>query len=464
MPHGTRERIEVDFTTVSPTAGDNLPAMAQNIFTDDVKFEPWWWEAATREAASKGTPLPQKADVAIVGAGFTGLSAALTLARAGRSVVVLDAESPGHGASCRNGGMVGHGHRRGYASLKKDFGEAVARAVVQEGLSSLAFTAELIEREGIACHFQRCGRFRAAWRPEHYEAMEREADFMGREFGLEMELVARDRQSQEIVTEHYYGGVRYPSHGGLHPGLFHQGLLDLARTAGAAVLGHRPVTGIHREGKGFRLRCGDGTLEAREVVVATNGYTGPATPELRRHVVPVCSYLIATEPLGRSLVQSLIPGGRMIVESRNRHCYYRASPDGERVIYGGRAALRAIDPRQGAAVLHRLMTTLYPALAEKRITHAWRGNVAMTRAELPHLGLRDGIHLAMGYCGSGVAMAPYLGHKIALRLLEDPDGRSPLEDIPFQSIPFYSGSPWFLPALDLYYNIRDHLDGPGKGE
>ena len=195
------------------------------------------------------------------------------------------------------------------------------------------------------------------------------------------------------------------------------------------------------------------------MVIATNGYTGAESPALRRRLVPVPSFIIATEPLGRERVKALIPGGRMIVETRSRTCYYRPSPDGQRLLFGGRASVVPTEPSQAAARLYRLMTGLFPSLEGVAVSHAWTGFVAFSRDHLPHIGRRDGLHYALGYSGSGVAMAPYLGHKIAQRLLGNPEGASPLEALPFESIPCYDGRPWFLPIVEAWYRVKDWREG-----
>jgi len=424
----------------------------------DARFDPWWWEAAAPEAV-RDAALPQRSDVAIVGAGYTGAAAALTLARAGRKVLLLDAEAPGFGASSRNGGMIGSGHRLSLAALSGLYGPERARAILREGLTSLEFTTGLIEREGIDCDFRRCGRFRGAWRPADYEAMAREAEALGREIGLETAVVPRAEQDREVATDRYHGGVVYLRHGAVHPAKLHRGLLALARAAGVTVIGHTPVTGLEPDGREFRIVTPRGRIAAGHVVLASNGYTGPATPWFRRRLLPVSSYIVATEALPEETVRRLIPGGRMIVETRSRHCYYRASPDGRRILFGARAALRQISSAQAAPRNHRLMAQLFPELAAVRLSHSWSGYVCFPRDHMPHIGVREGIHFALGYSGSGVAMAPYLGHKVALKVLGDRAGATAFDERPFQSIPFYAGRPWFLPFLDLYYGMRDRLEG-----
>ena len=432
--------------------------MTRSVFAEGARFEPIWWEAAAPATLAE-TPLPARVDVTVVGAGFTGLSAALALLRAGRSVLVLDADAPGKGASTRNGGMIGSGHRVGLGELTRRYGRRAAVTLLTEGLAALDFTMDLIQREQIACHLVRSGRFRGAWRPADYEAMGRELDALRRAIGLDADMVPRAEQHREVASDAYHGGVVYHHHGGLHPGLFHQGLLERVHRAGGTVAGRTPVMAVLREPGGFEVATPRGRIGTRDVVVATNGYTGALTPALRRRLVPVPSYMIATEPLPAGTLDRLIPGGRMIVESRSRHCYFRPSPDGRRLLFGGRAAVNVVDTRRSAQILHRLMSGVFPELATVKSSHSWRGFVAFSRDNLPHIGRRDGVHYALAYNGSGVAMAPYLGYKVAQKLLGTSDGGSPFETTPFPAIPFYTGRPWFLPLVELAYRWRDRREG-----
>ena len=306
--------------------------------TQPYSTNPFWWEAAPREASAP-VAVPETADVAIVGAGYAGLSAARTLAKAGRSVVVFEADAPGQGASSRSGGMVGHGHRLSYAGLQARFGREKAIALLKEGLNSLEFAADLIESEKIDAKWVRTGRFRGAATPADYEAMGPEADALVRDLGMQVEMVPKADMHREIVTNVYHGGIVFHQHGGLHPAMFHQGLLAVAREAGALVCGFTPVTRVSGSPGQFAVHHAGGITRTRDVIICTNGYSGAAVPDIAKRIVGMPSYLIATEPLGANRVRALIPNGRMIVETGSTHLYYRPSPDGERIILGGRAAL-----------------------------------------------------------------------------------------------------------------------------
>ncbi len=421
------------------------------------KNEPYWWQAAPREAPLREPhPLPKKIDVAIIGAGYAGLTAALTLTRAGRSVVVLDAETPGFGGSSRSGGMIGHGHRLSYAALKERYGQAKAVALLREGMASLEYLIKFVAAEKIDAQLQRTGRFRGAWLAADYDAMGREVDILRSEVGLDVEIVPRAEQHREITTDAYHGGMIFPSHGGLHPALLHTGLLGVARKAGVTVIGHTPVTSIAKTATGHEVRTSRGTILARDVIATTNGYTGKATPGLARRLVAMPSYLIATERLGENRVKSLIPNGRMIVETGSKHLYYRPSPDRTRIVFGGRSALHPIPPQKSAARLLKSLAQILPELKAVRAEYAWSGNIAFTRSDLAAIGRhRDGIWYALGCNGSGVALMNYLGHKLALKVLGDPDGATAFDDIAFKAVPLYNGTPWFLPLMTGYYRAKD---------
>jgi glycine/D-amino acid oxidase-like deaminating enzyme len=226
------------------------------------------------------------------------------------------------------------------------------------------------------------------------------------------------------------------------------GLLDRARRAGAAVLDGCAAQALRRTREGFEVLTSRGMIKARKVLIATNGHSGPLSPWHRRRVIPIGSYQIATEPLGKDRVRSLIPRGRNIVDSRRVVVYFRPSPDGERIIFGGRAALAERDPLACVPRLRGMLAQIFPQLRAVALDHAWVGWVAYTFDTMPHLGCRDGIYYCLGYCGQGVPLAPYLGMKIGRQIAGAPDSDTALDGLAFPTRPYYFGRPWFLaPAV-----------------
>jgi glycine/D-amino acid oxidase-like deaminating enzyme len=421
-----------------------------------MKYTPYWWDDAPLDTAPP-PPLPAKADVAVIGAGYTGLSAALTLARAGRAVVVLDAEQPGSGASSRNGGMCGDRLKPSLGTLTARYGRARAVALVLEAREALDFLPHFLAEEAIDCSYVPSGSFTGTVKATQYEALARETEALKREIGFEADMVARGEVRGEIGTDLYCGGRVVHRGGGLNPAQYHAGLMKRAAAAGVTVAGESPAVAIERGGGGFRVVTPRGTIEARDVIVGTNGYTGRVTQDLRRRVIPVSSCIIATEPLSPNLMASLMPKGRMLSDSNRLLCYFRPSHDNTRVLFGGRPGYAGISPEDAARRLGRYMTTLFPELRDVALTHSWSGNIAYTFDRLAHVGTRDGIHYAMGYCGSGVVMSTWLGRKAALRLLGHPDGRSAFAELDHPTSPLYYGRPWFLPLVQAWYQGADWL-------
>lgn len=421
-----------------------------------MKEDPYWWEHAP-PTATETPAFPAGVDVAVIGSGYTGLSAALTLARAGRSVLVCEAGVPGVGASSRNGGMLGYALKPSLDKLTKRYGGKLARELLIEAREAYDFLSQFISSEKIECDYAETGAFTGIVKPAQYEALARETEQLSRSVGLEAHMVPRSEVRDEIGTDIYCGGRVTPRRAGLHPARYHAGLIERVRQAGVPVVGNCPVTRVEGNGRGFTLTTPRGTLNARNVVVATNGYTGPVTQALRRRVIPVTSYMIATAPLSSNLMATLMPKGRMLSDSNRLLCYFRPSPDNTRVLFGGRPAYTDIGPQRAAGRLARYMTRIFPELRDVELSHSWFGYIAYTFDRLPHVGERDGMHYAMGYCGSGVVMSTWLGRKAALRLLGQPEGRSAFANIAHPTSPFYFGKPWFLPVVQAWYQGADML-------
>jgi glycine/D-amino acid oxidase-like deaminating enzyme len=429
----------------------------RHVFHPDYKNEPYWWETAARPVLPE-QPLPAKADIVVVGSGYTGLMAALVAARAGREVIVLDAESAGWGCSTRNGGQVSTSIKPSFAELSARHGAESALAILREGHEALAFLAEFIAAETMECQFERVGRFSGAHNSKAYEHQARALKAQPRQLPTEAHMVPRAEQRAELGSDYYRGGCVFPHHAALDPAAYHLGLLGRARAAGARIHAHCPATGIAREGAGFRVTTPRGTVLARQVAIASNGYTGRLTPWLRRRVIPIGSYMIATEPLEPALMDRLMPKNRVVSDTRKLVYYYRASPDRRRVLFGGRVAFKETDPRVSAPRLHAAMREIFPELAPTRVTHSWMGFVAYTFDTLPHTGSHDGLHYAMGYCGSGVSLASYFGWRLGHKLLGGAEGRTALDDLSYPTRPFYTGNPWFLGAAIAWYRIKDRIN------
>lgn len=423
-----------------------------------MKSYPYWWEHAPRETPEK-IPQPDKVDVAIIGAGFSGLSAALVLARAGSKVAVLEAGLLGEGASSRNGGMVGPSfHKLGIAGLKAQYGAAKTNEILRESVGFVDFMEDFLRKEKIDADFVRKGRFRGALKPAHFDNMAREFEMLRDACSVSGFIVSQTDQSSETGSNKFFGGVVYDMDAGLDPAKYYNGLLENVRMEGVMILAHTAVNEISKTKGGFCLTTAHGKTQAARVAICTNGYTGTQFPDFRRRVLPLRSAMIATEELPAELISRLMPKGRMYGDSRRMVAYYRQSPDGKRILFGGRATGYKDDPPKNARQLQSSMTEIFPELKSVSISHVWSGLVAYTFDHAPHLGQRDGLYFAMGYCGSGVARATYFGQKLGYKMLDQEEkGHTAFDDLPFQTKPFYTGNPWFMPAVLNWHRMADRF-------
>lgn len=420
----------------------------------DCRNRSYWTDLLPDPPALPKKPLTS-VDVLIVGSGYTGLSAAIETARGGRSTMVLDSEDPGFGCSTRNGGQISTSIKPSLKELTAKYGAARARAIRREGETALNWIEAFVGREKLDCDFRRAGRYHAAHTPRHYEAIAREAEILRKSEGTEAHTVSRRDQRTELGSDVYFGGVVFPRHASVDPAKFHRGLLACAVDAGVHVTGHCAVLGIDNEPDGFVARTSKGMVRARDVIIATNGYTTALTPWMQRRVVPVGSYMIATEPLPADLVDRLFPTDRIASDTCKVVYYYRASPDRRCVLFGGRVSAKETDPAVSGPKLHADMCRIFPELRDYRVSHSWSGKVAYSFDELAHTGVHKGIHYAMGYCGSGVSMAGYLGMRLGKKVLGEKEGRTAFDGLPFPTRPFYRGNPWFLPAAVAWYRWHD---------
>lgn len=421
-----------------------------------LKHEPFWWLEAPPAS------LPQQSvqagsDVVVIGAGYTGLSAALTLARAGRSVQVFDRMRPGEGASTRNGGIASGNLRPSYREIVARYGEARANAILAEAKAAREYLEAFIRSEGIACDFAMTGRFTGAATLADYDALAREGELIRKATGVEIHAVARAEQRNVLGTDFYRGGIVRMDIGGLHPAKLHAALLELAIAAGVTIHGETPVLGVRSDGNAFEVKTARGRVRTGHVITGTNGYTDAVDPWLRRRLVPVRSRIIATAPLSENLMRQLMPKGVMCSETRKLHYYYRPSPDGKRILFGGRDGSIAGDPHWPTDNLRRALADIFPELDNAEITHSWFGHVAMNRDMVPRIFSRKGIRYAVGYCGSGVVWANWAGRKAALQVIGEEGGASALDFRPPPLVPLFNGRPWFLPAVFGWMTMQDRL-------
>lgn len=434
--------------------------MAHNdILHQDFKAMPYWWEAY-RPVTGDLVDVPKKARVVIIGAGYAGLSCAIELADAEIDACVLDSAELGAGASTRSGGAVSGGVNIGKSFTGKTQARdpEVAKVLLASAADAFSLIETLIARERIDCAWEKRGRFVGAWTPADYKLQETRVAQLNDAAKSGCIMVPRERQREEIASDYYYGGMLVERSGKLHPALYYKGLLDAARRRKIAICAKASAEKITRSGNGWHIRTSRGEIEASDVVIATNGYTGDVTPALKKRLIPLASHIIATEELPPDLARALIPKGRTLADTKRVLCYYRMSPDGRRMIFGGRARFTPVTPETSAPILYRFMTDRFPQLRGTRITHAWTGNVAFTWDALPHTGMLDGMHYALGCNGSGVAMMTYLGHQTARRIIGGANATCGFELADFPDFPLYNGSPnWALPAVGAYYRFRDRL-------
>ena len=430
--------------------------MTESLFAENYKNTPYWWDRTPRPTI-KEIPLPKETEVLVIGSGYTGLCTAIQTCRNGLDTVVLDAQDAGWGGSSRNGGQVSPSIKPSFQDLSRKYGEETARELLKEGNNALKWIGDFIQEENIDCDFRRVGHYYGAHSLSQFKHLEKIINEQPEGLQLDVNLIPKSQQHTEIGSDFYHGGIVHHNHASLDPARFHQGLLERSLTSGAQIKTHCAVNKIEKKGGIFQIHTEAGTMSAREVVVATSGYTGTATPWHRRRVIPIGSYIISTELLAEDLVNELIPRDRVITDSRKLVVYYRASPDRKRILFGGRVSLNETDPDKCAKPLHKKLTQIFPQLAKIKISHSWMGFVGFTFDHMPHTGDKEGLHYAMGYCGSGVCLSSYFGTKLGQRLAGLPQGNTIFTDINFQTRPFYKGNPWFLAPSILYFQLRDRF-------
>jgi glycine/D-amino acid oxidase-like deaminating enzyme len=422
----------------------------------------YWLTTIDFPTTDQARPLPDVTDVAVIGAGFTGLSAARTLAKRGARVAILESETIGWGASSRNGGMVLTGLKLGVSQLKSKFGAELTRRMYAASLASIDCVEQIVNREGIDCDFSRCGHLEVACKQKHFDDYQRQAEIIEVEFNHLLRVVPRSELNTEIGSSIYFGGMVDETSAGCNPARYVAGLARSAINSGAQIYEHTRVNSIERDSRngesGWKISTSRGPLWAHEVFVGTSGYTGPATPNLQKKIIPIGSFIITTEILPKPLAHELSPRNRMIYDSKNYLYYYRLTPD-SRMLFGGRAAFFPENDhtiRRSADLLRRGMIQVYPQLRDARVEYVWGGTLDFAFDIMPHAGQINGMYYAVGYAGHGVAMATYQGQKIAEMMAGDKP-ENPFVGISFPGAPLglYNGKPWFLPLAGAWYKVLD---------
>ena len=430
----------------------------------NIREENYWLQTVSLPVQASPHPLPEAVEVAVVGAGFCGLSAALSLAKRGVRVAVLEAQTLGWGASSRNGGMVLTGMKLPVPTLIQRYGRELVRKMYAASLESIDLVEQIVNEERIECSFARCGHLEVACKASHFAAYAESAARIKQEFNHDLRIVSKNDLRAEIGSDIYHGGLVDETSAGLNPAQYVTGLADAAQRAGALLFDHTPVLSITSESSNgarrFRLNTSCGSLTAKEILLASGAYTTSASPALRKKVIPIGSYIIATEPLPAPLARELSPRNRMIYDSKHFLYYYRLTSD-NRMLFGGRAAFfpeSESTVRESAELLRQGMIGVYPQLRHTKIEFVWGGTLDFTLDVMPHAGKLDGMHYAVGFAGHGVAAATWMGAKLATAMCGDADD-NPFSKIPFPGAPLglRSGHTWALPLAGMYYRVLDYF-------
>ncbi|HYS62691.1 MAG TPA: FAD-binding oxidoreductase [Paraburkholderia sp.] len=421
-----------------------------------MKLDSYWLDTAPQLLSAREGPVDGHADVVVIGAGFTGLSAAQALGKRGASVTVLDAGRIGGGASGRNGGQVNTGVAQDFVALVAQLGIERARACYRAFSDAVDTVERLIREENIDCDYIATGKLKLASKPHHVAHLEKTAELIRREVDTDIELIGRERIRGEVQSESFYGGLLQRHGGQMHMGKFTVGLAAAAVRHGAKLYEHAAVSAIAKDGAGYRITTARGEVRAKQVLIATGPSRHGPFGWYRRRLAPVGSFIVVTEPLAPELLAQVLPNRRAYTTTRLMHNYFRVTPDA-RLLFGGRARFtaseRPSDAKSGR-ILQEGLAAMFPVLANARIDYCWGGLVDMSADRLPHAGQHDGIYFSMGYSGHGTQMSTHMGQVMA-DVMDGREERNPWRESEWPAIPGHTGKPWFLPLVGTYYRIKD---------
>jgi glycine/D-amino acid oxidase-like deaminating enzyme len=421
-----------------------------------MKLDSYWLDTAPPFVTACEGPVDGLADVAVIGAGFTGLSAAQALGKRGASVTVVDAGRVGGGASGRNGGQVNTGVAQDFVALAAQLGIERASACYRAFADAVDTVERLIREEQIDCDYLATGKLKLASKPHHLAHLEKTADLIRRTVDTDIELIDGDRIRSEVQSDSFHGGLLQRHGGQMHMGKFTVGLAEAAVRRGAKLYENAAVTSIVKDGGAHRVVTTRGEVRAKQVLIATGPSRHGPFGWYRRRLAPVGSFIVVTEPLPPELLAKVLPNRRAYTTTRLMHNYFRVTPD-SRLLFGGRARFtaseRPSDAKSGR-ILQQGLAAMFPMLSSARIDYCWGGLVDISADRLPHAGQHDGIYFSMGYSGHGTQMSTHMGQVMA-DVLDGREDRNPWGESEWAAIPGHTGKPWFLPLVGTYYRIKD---------
>ena len=422
-----------------------------------MKFASYWHDTSVPFDGGRIEPVSGDFEVAVIGAGFTGLSAARKLANAGVKVALLEAEHVGYGASGRNGGHLNSGHFASFGAAKAHFGDAQARRLWRAYDDSIEMIEAIIEEEKIECGFRRGGKLKLASKPSHVKGLQAMCEEIRREVDPSVEWLSREDLRKELCSDAFHGGVLSPKSAMMHMGRYATGMAVAAKRRGVAIWEHSPVKARERVANGWCLATPSGSLTARQVILATDAYTTETFGYFRRRMFPIASFIIVTRPLTPDQVAATLPGNRNFTNSLNIANYFRLTPD-NRLLFGGRARFSAVSDQKtdvtSGELLRRQMIDMFPQLADVEIDYCWGGLVGCTQDRYPRAGRADGVIYGMGYSGHGAQLSTLIGSVLADVAMGRND-TNPLEGMAWNTVPMHTGKPWFLPVVGAYYRMKD---------
>lgn len=416
-----------------------------------------WADTANQLKARPSLEGTIETDVVIIGAGFTGLATAYYLRKAGVNCVVLDKNLVGWGASGRNAGMVLTGFKNSIQKIEKRWNREIAKVFLEQSGLGIEKVREIVEAEAIECSLSHCGSMKAAFKPIHSEALKREQEFMWQAYQYELQYVDRNQLKTELDSEYYHGGlVDFKSYS-FHPLNYALGLANAVEESGGEIFEQTEVTSVDKNHQGYSVRTARGAVKAAHIVFATNGYTEKLNNTLTRSIMPMGSYIIATEPLEKQVAERLIPNNRMISDTKNFLYYFRRTPD-ERILFGGRVSFNSKEDASLYQSLRENLLNVFPELSDCKIEYKWGGKVAFPMDFFPHVGtIENTMHYALGYCGHGASTSTLFGEYVAKNIISPNREKTKLEELPLRVIPLHSQKNLLLNLAGSYYSLLDKV-------